>query len=173
MKVWVERASLGDHAHAVRAARAAGLGPRKRKGAPHSERNDASPSCASLACLGADPRRPECRAATAGARQGRAVRTATPVVGLEGAHHASARRDGAASVRLRARKVRSTGATAAVRGEGECVGEGRRDRPNRRKAHAALEIKPTPCGAIYLQHVRFWGESAATLASSPKKLAGN
>ena len=130
--------------------------------------NDASPSCASLACLGADPRRPECWAATAGARQGRAVRTATPVVGLEGAHHASARRDGAASVRLRARKVRSTGATAAVRGEGECVGEGRRDRPNRRKAHAALEIKPTPCGAIYLQHVRFWGESAATLASSPK-----
>lgn len=101
------------------------------------------------------------------------MRTATPVVGLEGAHHASARRDGAASVRLRARKVRSTGATAAVRGEGECVGEGRRDRPNRRKAHAALEIKPTPCGAIYLQHVRFWGESAATLASSPKKLAGN
>jgi len=135
--------------------------------------NDVSPSCASLACLGADPRRPECWAATAGARQGRAVRTATPVVGLEGAHHASARRDGAASVRLRARKVRSTGATAAVRGEGECVGEGRRDRPNRRKAHAALEIKPTPCGAIYLQHVRFWSASAATIANSPKKLAGN
>ena len=56
MKVWVERASLGDHAHAVRAARAAGLGPRKRKGAPHSERKRRQSQLRQLGLLGGGPK---------------------------------------------------------------------------------------------------------------------
>jgi len=56
MNVAIERASLGGHAHAVRATRAAGLGLRKREGGPHSERTRDRAQHASLSSVGTDNR---------------------------------------------------------------------------------------------------------------------